>query len=100
MDDQQRASVRCGWIPEHKRTGRALCPAPYPYEDPPICAGYLTSLPQVIEAARACSWRREGALGQFYEGRLTGLVKFAIDVMAAEFKAVEQYEIRKSRESR
>ena len=98
MDATQRADVRCGWIPEHERTGRALCPSDYPYEDPPICAGYLTSLPAVIEAARACSWRREGALGQFYEGRLSGLVKYAIDIMAGEFKSVEQHQIRKSQE--
>lgn len=94
----ERASFRCGWIPESERTGRALVPPDYPHEDPPICAGYLTSLPQVIEAARACSWRREGALGQFYEGRLSGLVKYAIDIMASEFKAVEQHRIRKARE--
>lgn len=98
MDDDQRARVRCGWIPERDRKGRALVPPAYPYADPPICAGYLTSLPQVIEAARACSWRREGALGQFYEGKLSGLVKYAIDIMAAEFKAVEQHTIRESRE--
>jgi len=98
MDNDQRERVRCGWVPERKRKGRALVPAHFPYDDPPICAGYLTSLPQVIEAARACSWRREGALAQFYEGKLSGLVKFAIDVMSAEFKAVEQHAIRESRE--
>lgn len=98
MDDDQRRMVRCAWIPESERTGDALVPPSYPYERPDVCCGYLTSLPQVIEAARAASWRREGALGQFYEGKLTGLAKYCIDVIAGEFKAVEQHVIRESRE--
>lgn len=98
MDKEQRERVRCAWIPEHERTGDALVPPNYPYERPDVCCGYLANLPQVIEAARAASWRREGALGQFYEGRLTGLAKYCIDLIAGEFKAVEQDLIRQSRE--
>lgn len=75
-----------------------ICPPEYPHESPPICAGYLSSLPQVFEAARAASWRREGALGQFYSEPLTDLAKYAIDVIASEFKSVEQHQISKSRE--
>ena len=98
MDDDQRRAVCCAWVPSSEHTGQALVPPSYPYERPEVCSGYLTSLPQVIEAARAASWRREGALGQFYEGPLTDLAKYAIDIIAGEFKAVEQHVIRDSRE--
>jgi hypothetical protein len=75
-----------------------LVPADYPHEDPDICSGYLSGLPQVIETARACSWRRDGELSMFYPNGITELVKLAIDIMSSEFKAVEQQQIRKSQE--
>jgi hypothetical protein len=55
-------------------------------------------LPEVIETARACSWRRDGALSMFYPNGITELVKLASDIMSSEFKAVEQHQIRKSQE--
>lgn len=98
MDHEQRRRVRCAWVPVSERLGHALIPPDYPYERPDICCGYLSGLPEVIEAARAASWRREGALGQFYTGPIGDKAKLAIDLMAGEFKAVEQDVIRKSRE--
>ena len=98
LGDEQRRRVRCAWVPPERRTGDALVPPAYPYQRPDVCCGYLTSLPQVIEAARAYTWRKDGALSQFYEGRLTGIAKYCIDIIAGEFKAVEQYAIRQSRE--
>lgn len=75
-----------------------MCPSAYPGERPDVCAGYLVSqLPQVIEAARASSWRSEGALREFYDGdTLAPITKFAIDTIAAEIKAVEQHQIREA----
>jgi hypothetical protein len=75
-----------------------MVPAEYPYEDPDVCCGYLAGLHEVIETARACSWRRDGALAMFYPDGITDVVKLAIDIMDSEFKAVEQHQIRKSRE--
>ena len=98
MDHEQRCAVRCAWVPESARTGDALVPPSFPYDRPDLCCGYLSSLPQVIEAARASSWRRDGALGQFYDGPLTDLAKHCIDLIAGEFRAVEQHVIRQSRE--
>lgn len=71
-----------------------MVPGEYPYDYPDICAGYLVSLPQVIEAARASSWRRDGELAQFYEGPIADIAKTAIDLISAEFKACEQHYIR------
>lgn len=94
MDKQQRNQANCGFIPLRSRSGRALIPPNYPYERPSVCGGYLVSMPQVIESARAASWRKEGALAQFYDTPLTDLAKFCIDIVAAEFRAVEQALIR------
>lgn len=97
MGHEQRKHVRCGWVREDEREGRALEPAAYPYEPLTVCAGYLASMPQVIEAARAASWRRDGALREFYDGNpLTPLTKWAVDVVAAETKAAEQDAIREA----
>jgi len=98
MDHEQRRNVRCGWIPESERKGHALVPADYPYKRPAICCGYIGGLPEVIETARACSWRRDGELSMFYPDGITDLVKLAVDIMSSEFKAVEQHQIRKSQE--
>jgi len=98
MDKTQRQYANCGWIPAPDRKGRALVPPDYPYDYPEVCSGYYTSLPAVIEAARAASWRREGALSEFYDTKPNELVRFAIDVIAGEFKSVEQNSIRKSKE--
>lgn len=74
-------------------------PRGYPGERPDVCPGYLVQLPQVEEAYRAYSWRKEGALREFYGGQpLTPLAKFAIDTAAGEARAVEQHCIREARE--
>ncbi len=100
LDEQQRASARCGWVARSKHSqGRPLTPPDYPYEYPEVCSGYLVQLPQVIEAARARSWRKDGALNQFYEQPLTPLAKNAIDIIDGEFRAVEQHELRRNRRS-
>lgn len=75
-----------------------MCPRDYPYDRPDVCAGYLVSrMPQVLEAARASSWRKDGALREFYgDAELTELTKFAIDTIMGEMRAVEQHAIRES----
>jgi hypothetical protein len=96
LDHETRKAWACAWVDVSDRAKVANVPPAYPqeYDLPDICPGYLASLPQVIEAARASSWRREGALAQYYDGPITDIAKIAIDFISAEFKAVEQYEIR------
>lgn len=96
LGHEQRKRWSCAWVRSDERSGESPVPPSYPYERPDICIGYLSSLPQVIEAARASSWRRDGALGQFYDGPLTDLAKYTIDLISGEFKAVEQHNIRES----
>lgn len=78
-----------------------MCPSAYPHERPDVCAGYLISIPAVIEAARATTWRKEGALREFYDGEtLAPVTKFAIDTVAGEMRAVEQHQIREASKGR
>jgi hypothetical protein len=94
LGHEERKLWSCAWVPSDERSGRGPVPPDYPHNYPDICPGYLVTLPQVIEAARASSWRRDGALGQFYSGPLTDLAKYCIDLISGEFKAVEQHYIR------
>lgn len=89
----------CAWIAPEERSGIGHVPGDFPYhreDSPDICAGYLVSLPQVIEAARASGWRREGALAQFWDSPLTDIARTAVDIIDAEFKSCEQHTIRKN----
>ena len=90
----------CGWVPARERKGaRPPAPAKYIHERPQVCVGYLMEMPQVIEAARATGWRKEGAQREFYDGEpLTPLTKFAVDVMAGAMREVEQDRIRSQKE--
>ncbi len=59
------------------------CPVPgYPDDDYDVCPGYLVSLPQVVEAARAHSWRKESAIASFYDSPLCDLARDGIDLIA------------------
>lgn len=99
FDDEQKRQVNCAWLDESNRVGRAVVPAGYTGEHPDICPGYLVQLPQVIDAVRAYSWRKDGALREYFgTSQITDLSRTAIDIVGGEFKAVEQYRIRKSRE--
>ena len=74
-------------------------PAGYPGDRPTVCPGYLVQLPQVIEAARASAWRRDGALAQFYDGPIGELAKQCIDIMASAQSQASNYNIRNPRET-
>lgn len=98
-----RRAWRCGWLPESERdeNGKPPVPAAYTGPRPTECPGRLIALPQVLEAARAYGWRKEGALREFYDGEpLTPLAKFAIDVMAGSLREVEQHRIRTANKER
>lgn len=90
----------CAWIPAEERSGSAPAPVSYSGEKPDLCPGYLIQLPQVGEAVRAFTWRKDGALREFYDGRpITPLAKFAIDTFAGAQREVENYNIRNPKES-
>lgn len=90
VSERSRAGNLCYWVSKRDRD-RAIAPAPlFPPRYRPtqeeqlsVCAGALIHMPQVIEAARAFSWREKGALREFYDGqRITRLAKTCIDVFA------------------
>lgn len=95
----------CYWSSAEDRSN-AIAPNPvvpgrYPgdLEDIDICPGGLIQLPQVLEAARAFSWREKGQLGLFYgEHQLTILLKFALDIFACETVAAQNDSIRQRQE--
>ena len=95
LGHEQRSAWNCGFLAESERTGVAPVPPDYPGDRPDVCPGMLVSMPQVIEAARAASWRKDGALSQFYDGRpLTEIAKYAIDILIGHQRQVENYNIR------
>jgi hypothetical protein len=63
-------------------------PLDWPIESPAVCPGYLVTMPQVLEAARALAWK--DSLQVRYEGIApTGLLMDAIDVMQGAMNEVE-----------
>lgn len=49
-----------------------------------VCAGYTTSLPEVLEANRALTWRKDGALSEYLDGeRPKPMLKDAMDLLAS-----------------
>lgn len=91
-DAAQRRLMHCGLLPE-------MAPGPVNVGsiplDPPECPGRLVALPEVHEAARALAWRDTGQIRDFYDGEpLTEIAKDAIDLVAAEVKAVERHSMR------
>ncbi len=96
-----RATLGCGYLPEEARGPDPLRAPEGPQQpaDGPadrVCAGYLVSLPEVLEAGRALSWRKEGQLKDYYDGAaLTTALKDAIDVLDTELRRVESYAMDK-----
>ncbi len=87
--DAERRIFRCGWIPEGERTGGM---GEYPGST--VCPGYTTSLPDVIEAARALSWRRDGQLGERYDLPLTENLRDCVDLLDLAAKGEERKRLR------
>ncbi len=99
MRQKEREWHSCAYVPKKKRKGFVIIPPGYPHERPDVCPGYLAALPEAIESARAYSWRKDGALAQFYD-QITPRARLCIDLAAAEFRSVEQYNIRESARKR
>ena len=50
----------------------------------PVCAGYVCSLPEVIEASHAQSYKSDGELTQFCEGSSTEHLRTAVTLLEIE----------------
>ncbi len=57
-----------------------------------MCVGYSSTLPEVLEASRALSWRSDGQLKDLYDGEpITPQLRDAMDVVGVEIKRVEKH---------
>lgn len=89
----QRAGMHCGYLPERERYGRPL--QPVCSVEASVCYGYSTSLPEVQEAHRALSWRKDGALAEYLGGRMpTPVLRDAMDILSSAI-AETQGEVRR-----
>ena len=91
-DRATKRVFRCGWLPEKERTGGM---GEYPGST--ICPGYTTSLPDVYEAARALSWRRDGQLRELYDVPITQLLRDCVDVLDSSCKQTERERLAEQR---
>lgn len=93
-----RAIWNCGLMSPTERTGPGF-PVPHDWgEDPPICPGYLISMPQVVECARAKLHWDKGQLRDRYEGlELTGLLLDSIEILAVSSSEAEANFLRREK---
>ncbi len=89
LDRPHRRIFRCGWLPAVERTGGMG-----EFPGAAICPGYTTALPDVEEAYRALSWRRDGQLGELYDVPLTSLLRLCVDLADVAVKKHEREVIR------
>ena len=99
-DSVIRSTFACGWVPEAERSEHPLAPSALPRGlDVTVCAGYTTSLPEVLECGRAMAWRDKGCLPDMYNGQYpTPALRDGIDILSVEQSAAEAYRVRKARE--
>lgn len=96
FDAVARAEMRCGWMPTSEWLDSGM-----PNHAEAVCPGYSIQLPEVIEAARALSWRNHGGLEPLYgreEFPLPPQAAAYIDVLDGAVKASEADEMRRIRE--
>ncbi len=93
LDSAHRRFFRCGWLPANERTGGMG-----EYPGATICPGYTTSLPDVEEAYRALSWRRDGQLGELYDVPLTSLLRICVDLADLAVKKQERDALREQKQ--
>lgn len=95
---RERAGLWCGYLPRSQWIGdgpRLPEGAPESESCPSICPGYSTTLPEVLEAARALGWRQDGLLSEFFGGEPLGArMKLYIDVLLTQVRGVERHAFR------
>ena len=91
LGPEQRRGMGCGYVEPSARTGvfKLQQPGKHPEDlDYDVCPGWLVTLPQVTEAARASGWRND--LKQFYSGQNpTPVLMDGIDVFCHEIETVK-----------
>jgi hypothetical protein len=93
-----RARWNCGLLNPKKRTGPGFPVPPSWGADSEVCPGYLITLPQVQETARARVHWEKGLLKERYEGEeLTGVLFDCIEILNG---AVGDLEMQVSSEAR
>lgn len=93
-----RRSWQCGYVPRADRgPDKPRVPDGAP-EDVTVCPGYSTTLPEVLEAARALSWRHDGLIGEFFGGApISERAKIYIDILDTQIREVERHAFRVAR---
>jgi len=86
IDRRTRANWACGFLPQSERSLYPLqCETAAPRAT--VCVGYTTSLPTVVEMARAHAWFETGQLREFFDGDpIPDVAKHYIDVFACELR--------------
>lgn len=69
-----------------------------PFPEIEECPGYATSLPDVIEIARAMHWRDKGQLQLIYPRGLTPALCDGIDILSGSVREQEASSVRRRRE--
>lgn len=96
MNRDERASIRCGWLPESSWTDGSM-----PLPGATICPGYTTSLPEVYEAARLLRWVNRGALGAYTDQLpLSSAAALAVDLLEDAVRATERDALRRMKAER
>ena len=96
---EARARWNCGLLKPSERIGPGF-PAPADWgESSEICPGYLVTLPQVIETARARVHWEKGLLKERYEGQnLPGVLFDCIEILSGAVSDVESFATRSARD--
>jgi hypothetical protein len=91
--EQTRQLLGCGWLPAPVEKLRPFVRAPEPLQYKPardengerlcnVCPGYTTSLPAVIEIARARFHWDKGHLREAVDGRPTDAMMLGIEILS------------------
>jgi hypothetical protein len=92
--EHDRRCFGCGFMPRHRHL-----PGMQPFPEASVCPGYTSSMPEVLEAARAKSWTARGGLVPLYGAvELPPIATEAIDVLEGAANVVERRVLREARE--
>ncbi len=91
-DRETKRFLRCAYLPPSERLG-----GHGEYPGSTICPGYTTSLPDVCEAARALSWRRDGQIRELYDVPITSLLRDCVDVLDGACKQNDRERLAEQR---
>lgn len=94
-----RQGMGCGYEPPAPRGVRVMPWQPPPgskgfaHERPTVCAGYTTSLPEVLEATKARVHWKMGQLGEYLGERAQPELLDSVLILEAEVNSVDVWRI-------